>query len=188
MLQTRTEFGFIFTTCLHKQVKQSPFLLPDTLTNHFMLPWENSNKTVTLFCIGAALFDSSQTGQSPGLMLLFRKLWPPSPTHRTCWGSLASQCLQELGSSQFLLPPPELGVNGLPAWHGHLFELRPHSLHLMSKLMQVGSQCSLLLHKWCLAAFWLGLSSTFLNNFQAEQHRPWTIPHEQFACSHPAGD
>lgn len=44
MLQTRSEFGFRFTTCLYKRIKQSPFLLPDTLTDCFMLPWENSNK------------------------------------------------------------------------------------------------------------------------------------------------
>lgn len=114
MLQIGAEFGFRFTTCLHKWIKQRLFLLPDTLTDHFMLPWENSNKTDALFYIGTALFNPSQSGQSPGLMLPYRQLLSPCSPCRACQGSLVSWCLQELGSSQFLLPPPEAGVDGLP--------------------------------------------------------------------------
>lgn len=97
MLQTRAESGF--TNCLYKQITQSPLGLPDTLTDHSLLPWEKSNKTAAQFCAGVTL---SHPIQSLGLLLPFIQAWYCCLPCRISQGRLAPRYLQEMG--QQLVP------------------------------------------------------------------------------------
>lgn len=164
MLQTRAEFGFRLTTFTNLFTSGSNWahfcLQTPSLTT--ALPWENSNKIAELaqhFSTLVRLVKAQVSGVSSDNSTL--------PVHLTghAGSSLAFQHLQELGSSQFFLPAPEDGVDGMPMTTAICLNSEHTSCIWWVNYMQVGSQCSSLLNKWCLAGFWLGLSSTFLTNF-----------------------
>lgn len=114
MLQTRAELAldlpFVYTSGSNRAhfCFQTPSLTTSRFPGKILIKQPHCSALAQHFSIPVRLVKAQV------LTLLYRQLWSPCSLSRACQGSLASCCLQELGSSQFLLPPPEAAVDGLP--------------------------------------------------------------------------